>query len=105
MLKVNYYVGLNDKDLHTQIISRDNAHALVSEVLAEHGHRGATLYDASGLWNGESENTIVVELLLHGYQANNLEALKKIANEFRRVFHQDAVIMTMTELKALEFIC
>lgn len=103
MLKVNYYLGLNDKDLKKQVIDTDSAQVVIARVLSTYGYQGATLYDATGLWLGERENTIVIELVLEKFQANH-DTLKEIAVILRKCFNQDAVMMTTTKLETVDFV-
>lgn len=102
MLKINYYLGLNDKDLKKQVIDNETARALIGIVLSNNEVYGATLYNASGLWMGESENTIVIELVMKDVFVNQ-EWLSSIGYALRMAFNQASVMMTVQELEAIKY--
>ena len=102
MLQVRYYLGLNDKDLKKQVIDNETARSLIAQVLSNHELYGATLYDANGLWMGERENTIIIELVMDGIFINE-DMLSAVGYALRAVFNQATVLMTMTKLEAVKY--
>ena len=102
MFKINYYLGLNDKDANTQLVDVETAHALIGIVLSNHDIFGATLYDVSGLWHGESENTVVIEIVMKDVFVNQ-EWLSSIGYALRMAFNQATVMMTVQELKTIKY--
>ena len=102
MFKINYYLGLNDKDTKTQLVDVETAHALIGIVLSNNEVYGATLYDVSGLWNGESENTIMIELVMDEVFINH-DWMASIGYALRMAFNQATVMMTVQELKTIKY--
>ena len=102
MLKINYYLGLNDKDTKTQLVDVETAHALIGIVLSNNEVYGATLYDVSGLWHGESENTVVIEIVMKDVFVNQ-EWLSSIGYALRMAFNQASVMMTTTKLETVKY--
>lgn len=100
MLKINYYLGLNDKDTNTQLFDVKTAHALIAIVLNNHQIHGATLYDVSGLWMGDSENTVVIEIVMNETFVNQ-EWLASVGYALRGAFNQASVMMTTTKLETV----
>lgn len=69
MYQTRLYIGLNDADTKTQLITTPRARYMIIDSLTSYGIRGATIYPASGIWQYEDgslseENTWIVEIML-----------------------------------------
>lgn len=100
MLKINYYIGLNDMDSHTQLIKNEEAYDLIVKILEEHGFYGATIYNASGLWYGETEATLNVEIVAPQQHVDDY-TMANIGYAFQKEFNQLSVMVTVHELKTV----
>ena len=65
MLKVltTYYIGLNDKDSHTQDITTKEALNIIEEIMDSAGIDSYTTSIAQGHYKNELENTIKLEII------------------------------------------
>lgn len=62
MTNFNVFIGLNDKDTHTQEISTNDAKRITAQALANTTGAG-TIIEAVGVWNGEIEASLNVRIL------------------------------------------
>lgn len=62
MTNFNVFIGLNDKDTHTQEISTNDAKRITAQALAATTGAG-TIIEAVGVWNGEIEASLNVRIL------------------------------------------
>ena len=53
-----FYVGLNNSDMDKQTVQPQN----LIDYVKDH-FRGATLYESKGVWMGETENSMVIEIV------------------------------------------
>lgn len=84
-----YYIGLNDKDTHRQELSTELAIGLLADVL-----RDVECYSYSiinGVYKGEHETTIKLELIDCGLCNNTIQELK-------HEFNQECILETITIL-------
>ena len=62
--------------------------------------QGFTIYPALGYWNGMPENSLVIEILGSVIQPQKDElAIWKIANRIKEENQQEAVLITIQEIK------
>lgn len=97
-MKHTLYIGLNDKDTKTQLISTAEALHLVNTYCAL-VFDGATVSTASGVYtheNGEItvETTIKVELF-----TDNENAVKTAASAFKDALNQETIGYTVEPVK------
>lgn len=62
MTNFNVFIGLNDKDSHTQEISTNDAKRITAKALAATTGAG-TIIEAVGVWDGEIETSLNVRIL------------------------------------------
>jgi len=86
------YTGKTIEDQVTQM----NWIAFLEQVVEKH-FSGYTWYDANGVWMGEREETFVLEII-HEKASEHASAIAAIAGEYRKLFNQDSVAITVTEL-------
>lgn len=91
MNKTTLYVGLNDKDTHTQKIDTLEAVKIVTNIITDITD-GCTIYNASGVYTHEDgsiviENTLKIELF---DTANS--AINQIIDTLKRVLNQESII-------------
>ena len=87
-MKHEITIGLNDRSTHTQKISVKKAIAIIA---AEVGN--CTVFQATGVWNGEIEKTLRLEI----YSPKN--GKKRLIEAARRLcikLNQDAIIVDGT---------
>lgn len=91
MNKTTLYVGLNDKDTHTQKVDTLEAVKIVTNIITDMAG-GGTIYNASGVYTHEDgsiviENTLKIELF---DTANS--AINQIIDTLKRVLNQESII-------------
>ena len=60
-----------------------------------------TIHDVGGFWNGESEKTKIIRVTVdeRSLDAKDiLNNLKAVGDEWKRQFHQEAVMLTTTQV-------
>jgi hypothetical protein len=75
-------------------VSQQELDAFVKDVVEPRFPDGFTMWRAQGHWRGGSEEVMVLEIL-HPLNARLAEAVQDIADEYRRRFHQEAVLRVM----------
>lgn len=90
--KYNMYVGLNDKDTYTQLISDDEAEKIVSQICLKYVD-GYTVTKRQGVYKDEKgvvtkENSLVYEF----YSATD-EEIKKIMDEALVKLNQNSILI------------
>lgn len=88
MVKFTIYLGLNDKDTKTQ---------LEAYQITSHFVEGATFIDATGLWRGDLENTLVIEVLLNNDEYCH-DLINKLCNRLKEAYNQECVMFTAQSL-------
>lgn len=101
MNKTTLYVGLNDKDTHTQKIDTLEATKIITNIITSITD-GCTIYNASGVYTHADgtvviENTLKIELF---DTANNI--INQIIDTLKRVLNQESIIK-QTENVTSEF--
>ena len=68
----------------------------LEQVVDKH-FSGYTWYDANGVWMGEKEETFVLEII-HEKAAEHASAVVQITEEYKKLYNQDSVGVTVQEL-------
>lgn len=91
-----FYIGLNDKDEHVQVISNANAIKVIErEFLA------ATITTGLGVWMGEIEPCLVVDII--DSPANHFNIINKM-NIVKEKLNQDCIMMVKIDTLKEELI-
>lgn len=56
------YIGLNDKDLHKQIISIEKAEEVIKNMLSDN-YTSYTIIKCEGVFQKETEQTLIIEYI------------------------------------------
>ncbi len=86
--KYTLYVGLNDKDTKTQIITTEESRYIIQSILLNLNISGYTIYNGVGLYKHDNgaitkEETFIIELIYIDINTVNqaIEGLKKALNQ------------------------
>ena len=91
---VRFNVGLKSKP------TRDD-YSTVGRVLASFGIDGATIFPAVGIWRGEQEHSIVIDVVDIFWDTwTNDKGVKDVADKLRVAFDQDFVLVTEHSITA-----
>jgi uncharacterized lipoprotein YmbA len=90
MKKFTLYVGLNDKDTKTQLVSTLEAYKVINNVLLQYVD-GATIFEAKGIYKHDdgtftTENTFRIELLFV-----ETETVKEIVKVLKAMLNQESI--------------
>ena len=75
-------------------VSQQELDAFILEVVEPRFPQGFTMWRAQGRWRGGGEEVMVIEII-HPFEARHDEAVRQIAEEYRRRFRQEAVLRVM----------
>ena len=92
MMEYQIFIGLNDKDLHYQIIDDRAAVAWIGEMFPA----GCTISRNQGLYLGEAENSLTVTVYAPKSEKSLIHAA---AEKLRIAFNQNQVILTVVKGK------
>ena len=102
MKKYTLYLGLNDKDTKTQLISTLESYKMVANILKSLNYDGATIFEAVGLYKHEdgtfvTESTLRIEILDFNKQGVNqlVETLKSVFNQESVAVQQETITSTL----------
>jgi hypothetical protein len=91
------FIGTNDKDTHRAEIPFDEAKAVATEVLAEHGITDFTTWDAQGGWLGSDGVAISEQTIVYILYTQDETLLRSIADAMCRRLNQSSVSIFMPE--------
>ena len=89
------------------MVSDEEWSAFVAEVATPRFPLGMTIWRAEGQWRGDDgklvrEPVMIIEIL-HPFSAEHDRKIEEIADEYRRRFHQEAVMRVTTPAR-MEFV-
>lgn len=102
MIKYTLYIGLNDKDTHTQIISDINARNIVANICASRDVC-VTVSDARGVYKHDDGTVVIENTLRCEFVDCEKSIIKAIANDSKRALNQESVMLS-TEVIENDFI-
>jgi uncharacterized protein DUF3574 len=72
-------------------VTQHDLDAFLQEVVTPRFPQGFTVWRATGQWNGGNEQTMILEIL-HPYDEKMDAKVLEVAEEYRKRFHQEAVM-------------
>ena len=102
---VTFFVGLNDKDTKTQIITTTDAKRLICKAMVKYFDFGGTLSECSGIYKHcDGSNTIVVEssfkVEVLFTEAGFESSCKRFAAILKRALNQESILITTATVEA-----
>lgn len=102
---VTFFVGLNDKDTKTQIITTSDAKQLICKAMVKYFDFGGTLSECSGIYKHcDGSNTIVVEasfkIEILFTETGFENSCKRFAAVLKRVLNQESILQTVSTVEA-----
>lgn len=93
MIKTTLYIGLNDKDTHTQILSNEYAIKVIQNCFRHKGIESYTIQEALGMYKDERENTLLIHIISkedsYKLQCSIINAVVQLKNEL----NQESILM------------
>lgn len=80
-----FTIGMNDKDLHKQILTRSQFDDIIISVVGD-----CTFQSAKGVYKGEIENTLIVSV----YGKFDLAGARMAARELCHRLNQETIIIS-----------
>lgn len=104
-IKKTIYLGLNDKNTKTQIISTLEAYKIVNNLITKQ-FDGGTIFEAQGIYKHDNgiiviEKTLRIELLL--FNGHDIKKVDNLITILKNVFNQESVAV-QTENITSEFL-
>lgn len=95
---INYkiFIGLNDKDLHKQIINVKTLKTTLSTLF-----NCFTLTESIGYWKREKENTLIIDIISN---ENNREIIYNKVRFLKQHLNQECILITETIYNSVAFI-
>ena len=90
--KYTLYIGLNDKDTNTQLISTRQAKSIVNKICAEYAGN-YTAVDACGGWVDESGRQITENSLVYSFCGISEEKIKTVLDELLKALNQSSILV------------
>lgn len=86
------YIGTNDKDTYTQLISLEEAKETVNKICAKYAD-GYTVKEADGGWVDETGTLTEEQTLVYSFTNISEEALTSIMDEVLKVLNQNSILV------------
>ena len=86
------YIGLNDKDEYRQLISTEEAKAIVDAICIQYVD-GYTVMEARGAWADEKNILTQENTLVYYFRDADEESLREIMNEVIKVLNQNTILL------------
>jgi hypothetical protein len=102
MIKTTMYFGRNityrgkNQEAIDDEVTYANWIGFLEQVVDKH-FSGYTWIDANGVWMGEKEETFILEII-HEKAAEHATAIADIVKEYKELYNQEAVGVTIQEL-------
>lgn len=90
-----FSIGLNDQHEKRQILSDGRAYEIITDALLRYYPDGATIYDARGIYRGQIEKTVRVEIL---FSDETRDAL--LIEELKKALNQECIAIETTDAAA-----
>lgn len=97
-VKVTFYIGLNDKDTHTQKVNSVEATNVISNIFVNSGVEGATISGGQGIYKHDDgtvviEQTIIVQVYEFGAPVN----VPAICDALKTALNQESIAVEKQE--------
>ena len=92
------YVGTNDKDSYSQLISTEDAKKMIDEICFRYVE-GYTIMDAIGSWTDEKKNVTKENTIVCYFDNTDKTVVHKIADEIIKALNQNTVLIEKDELE------
>jgi len=92
------YVGHVSSDKKSQATEIEVS-AFIDLALSKHKVEGATIYDATGYWRGDSEPCSAIEVIHHSVDDSEYTNILKAALFLKRFLHQESVLLTTQDVE------
>ena len=106
-INVSFFIGLNDQDTKTQIVSTLDAETIITKCIVKYFEFGATLTNCKGIYkHNDGTNTIVIEssfrvdVLFLDYSDNDAQRCNRFTNVVKRVFNQESILIVSSSVSA-----
>lgn len=80
-----FTIGMNDKDLHKQILTRSHFEDVIINAVGD-----CTIQEAKGVYKGEIENTLIISV----YGRFDLAGARRAARELCHQLNQETIIIS-----------
>lgn len=93
------YIGLNDKDTYTQLISTEDAEQIVHTICLQYVD-GYTMYQADGYWKDADGKPTKENTLVCVFVGTDKQTVRIIADEVIEALNQNTVLIVSGENNA-----
>lgn len=91
-MRYTLYIGTNDQDTYTQLISLEEAKETVNEICGKYVE-GYTVTEAEGGWVDETGTLTEEETLVYSFTGISEEALTSIMDEVLKELNQNSILV------------
>lgn len=100
--RVTLYIGTNDKDTYTQLISLDDAKETVNNICAKYVE-GYTVMQANGGWVDETGMLTEEETLVYSFTDVEEDALVSIMDEVLHELNQNSILVETSDTQSFYY--
>ena len=90
------HIGMNDKDTHKQILSKEDFIMIIKACLFGYGMTAFTITEGIGYYKKEQENTLIVEVIKEDRNSLISTDLIKLLKE---LLNQECIMQTIQEIE------
>ena len=100
MLKIDLFIGLNDKDSKKQETTLKGAKSIINSALIENGINYYTLIECQGCYMQEVEKTINCMMVINeNLEGATIKKLKKAIKRIKNELNQESIMMKKESAK------
>ncbi|MCD7921955.1 MAG: DUF3574 domain-containing protein [Clostridiales bacterium] len=96
------YIGTNDKDTYTQLISLDEAKDMVNAICARYVE-GYTVTEAEGGWVDETGTLTEEQTLVYSFTDVQEEDLISIMDEVLKALNQNSILVETSDVQSFYY--
>ncbi|MCD7981355.1 MAG: DUF3574 domain-containing protein [Clostridiales bacterium] len=96
------YIGTNDKDTYTQLISLDEAKDMVNAICARYVE-GYTVTEAEGGWVDETGTLTEEQTLVYSFTDVQEEDLISIMDEVLKELNQNSILVEISDVQSFYY--
>lgn len=86
----DYYIGLNDKDKHTQLLLTDTFKDKINRILQAYNVHNFSMFELQGFYQGGKENSLMIRTL-------DKQLDKIILNDIKKELNQECIMEVISD--------
>lgn len=100
-MKYTLFIGLNDKDTKTQLVTNQDAKRIVLNAVFASGLDGCTINEVTGFYKHQDGQTVIENTLQVLIYTDNENGIYNAANDIKILLNQETIIIEKTSIESI----